>query len=155
MSTRNLVRNEAIALSDEDAHIARQSRQALASLIKNDQKVRLHVHAEGASHEEIALPISVSKLLLEALEEIGKGNEVILVSTDAELSTQQAADMARVSRPFFVKLLEEGKLPYRKVGAHRRILHSDLMRFLEDYQKSAHIALDEMTSEAQSLGLYE
>jgi len=155
MSTRNLVRNEAIAPSDEDAHIARQSRQALASLIKNDQKVRLHVHAEGASHEEIALPLSVSKLLLEALEEIGKGNEVILVSTDAELSTQQAADMARVSRPFFVKLLEEGKLPYRKVGAHRRVLHADVVCYMEEEEKRRIRIMEELVAETERLGLYE
>ena len=155
MSARNLVRNEVLTQSNEDALIARQSRQALASLIKSDQKIRLRVRAEGVSHEEIALPLSASKLLLEALEEIGKGNDVILVSMNTELSTQQAADMARVSRPFFIKLLDEGKLPYRKVGAHRRVLHADVICYMKEEEKRRTQIMDELVAESQRLGLYE
>ena len=78
-----------------------------------------------------------------------------IIPLHAELSTQQAADLLGVSRPYFVKLLEQGKIPYRKVGQQRRVCYQDLLRYIEEYRKAAKAALDEMTAEAQRLGLYE
>ena len=73
----------------------------------------------------------------------------------AELSTQQAADLFNVSRTYFIKLLEQGKMPFRKVGEQRRVRYQDLLTYMAEYQAAASSALDEMSAEAQRLGLYE
>ena len=155
MSTLYPVRSDPEAPSDQEVRVARQSSQALASLMKSDREVRLHIHAEGDPPAEIALPPSLARLLLGALEEIGKGNGVTLISTDAELTTQQAADLARVSRPFFIKLLEEGKIPYRKVGSHRRILYRDIARYNQVEETRRVNVMEELVAETKRLGLYE
>ncbi|MCW3051513.1 MAG: DNA-binding protein [Chthonomonadales bacterium] len=155
MSTLNPIRSEPIAPTDQEARTARQCRQVLASLMKSDVEVRVHVHAAGDPPTEIALPPSIARLLLGALEEIGKGNGVTLVSTDAELTTQQAADLARVSRPFFVKLLEEGKIPYRMVGSHRRVLYRDVARYNQAEEARRVKVMEELVAETERLGLYD
>jgi excisionase family DNA binding protein len=77
------------------------------------------------------------------------------VPLQAELSTQQAAELMGVSRPYFVKLLEQGRIPFRKVGEQRRVRYQDLLRYLEEYQREAAAAVSEMSAEAQRLGFYE
>ena len=70
------------------------------------------------------------------------------------LSTQQAADSLNVSRPYFIKLLEEGRMPSRKVGKQRRVRYQDLPAYMETYQKAANAALEEMTADTEDIGLY-
>ena len=83
------------------------------------------------------------------------GKSVSLILQEAEISTQQAAELLGVSRPYFVKLLEQGEIPYRKVGEQRRVYYNDLLAYREAYQHKATAALDEMTAQAQKMNLYE
>ncbi len=78
-----------------------------------------------------------------------------LIPTEAELTTQQAADITRVSRPFFIRLLEEGRLPYRMVGAHRRVLYRDVVRFIQEEEARRVKVMEELVAETERLGLYE
>lgn len=71
-----------------------------------------------------------------------------------ELTTQQAADFLHVSRPYFVKLLDQGKIPHRKVGVRRRVRLEDVLRYMDETGDAASKALDEMVAENQKLGLY-
>lgn len=90
--------------------------------------------------------------LLDLLE---RGEPVAILPLEAELTTQQAADLLGVSRPHLVKLLEAGELPFRRVGRHRRVRVQDVLAFRERLREMRHRALDELTREAEELGLYE
>jgi excisionase family DNA binding protein len=102
---------------------------------------------------EIELPDEAVELLRAVLAHMAEGNAVQLVPVHAELTTQQAADLLGVSRPFLVRLLEQGAIPHRKVGAHRRVLASDLLQYKEREDRERRDAARELTEEAQKLGL--
>jgi excisionase family DNA binding protein len=84
---------------------------------------------------------------------MARGNAVTLIPVNAELTTQQAADILNVSRPFLIKLIEDGQIPYRKVGTHRRIRFEDLMVYKRDIDNKRRDVLADLVSEAQELNM--
>lgn len=142
--------------SESEAQIARESRRILASLVKSkDGTEQYRLSREGNTETEIALPPAAVRVLMGVLEELGKGNAVTVVPVQSELTTQQAADLVAVSRPFFIKLLDEGKIPYRKVGSHRRVLYQDVLRYLEQEEARSEKVMQELIAETERLGLYQ
>jgi len=117
--------------------------------------VHLVVHHGGALGDEtVELAADALQVLQSALEHIAHGHEVTVLPVDRELGTQEAADLLLVSRPYLVGLLDAGKIPYRKVGARRRLHLSDVWAYrMAEYERVDAI-LDELTAESQRLGLY-
>ena len=97
----------------------------------------------GSSNDEIELPENAVRLL----------NAVTLIPVHAELTTRQAADVIGVSRPFLIRLLEEGVIPHRKVGTHRRILFEDVQAYRKRVTKERENALNQLVEEAQHLDM--
>lgn len=142
-------RAEPVAPSEHDVQLARETYRQLSPHL--DQDLRVQITATDGPAVE--LPAAAVDLLVDMLTQMADGNAVTLVPTRTELSTQQAADLLGVSRPFLVKILDERKIPYRRVGRHRRILLTDLMRYRESMDAQRHEILDELTAQAQELGM--
>lgn len=102
----------------------------------------------------IELPTSALTLLMSILGELAAGNAVQIVPVQAELTTQEAANILNVSRPHMVKLLEEGHLPFHKTGRHRRVLFADLMQYKEQRENESMQAMQELTDRSQEFGFY-
>ena len=133
--------------------LARESSRLLATLkLGKRSSVRMQL-LDGKDAEAVVVPASALRLFLHLLTEMSQGNAVTLIPTHAELTTQQAADLLNVSRPYMVKLLDEGKLPCRTVGKYRRVRFADLMAFKRKDDEARTKILDQLTVEAQELGL--
>ncbi len=105
--------------------------------------------------KRIRIPVSVLKLLVQILKEISQGNPVTVVPEATEITTQAASEVLGCSRPHVVRLLEEGKIPYTKVGKHRRIRYDDLMSFKKKMKVSQKKKLQDLMKLDEESGLYD
>lgn len=133
-----------------DAELAKKSSRLLAACIGQGDVARLVVH-DG--DQQIDVPVSALRMLVSILAQMAQGNAVSLVPFHAELTTQQAADFLNVSRPYLVKLLERDALKYRRVGTHRRIAFSELLKYRQKLAAEGREAAAKLTQEAEDLGI--
>lgn len=138
--------------TEQEADLARQSSRVLSTFARPDRTLRVELTDDG-HREAIALPAGAVRLLLDVLTQMAEGNAVTLLPMHAELTTQQAADLLNVSRPYLVKLLDANKIQHRKVGTHRRVLLRDLMKYKRCIDGDRAEALDELTREAEDLDM--
>jgi excisionase family DNA binding protein len=146
---------EPVAPTEEDSRLARESIERLARLRafrSKRRRVRYRVETENGPEDSVAIPAAAAVLLERILAEMAQGNSVTLMSVHAELTTQQAADILKVSRPFLVERLEKGEIPFRLVGTHRRIRLADVMRFKEQSDRRRLDALEKLAALDQALG---
>ena len=143
----------AIAPTENDKRLASESSRLLEPLMALPHEVRMQLLDEAAPPHIFSLPASALRLLNEILKEMAKGNAVTLIPVHAMLTTQEAADILNVSRPFLVGLLEAGRIPYQRLGSHRRILFQDLMAFKAKADCDREEALRLLTEEAQELDM--
>lgn len=116
-------------------------------------RVQLSLRANNGTSEDLVLPGHVMQLLLDIVSEMAKGNAISLVPIHHELSTQEAANLLNMSRPHLVSLLENNELPFRKVGAHRRVMAQDVLAYKEKIHAKRSEALDALTELSQELGM--
>ena len=109
----------------------------------------------GAQGEEITLPESVITALRQFTHFLANGNAVAIVPINKALTTQEAADILNISRPYLIKLLNEGALPYTKVGTHRRIQFEDVIAYKQRRDEERHRMLDELAALNEEMGLYD
>ncbi len=107
------------------------------------------------SGEELGLPGPVYEVLARVAREMDRGNGITIIPVNAELSTQQAAGLLNVSRPYLVGLLRKGKIPFHTVGRHRRVRVEDLLDYKEERDAERRHLLRKMAREAQEAGLYD
>jgi excisionase family DNA binding protein len=108
----------------------------------------------GIDGEEIYLPESVYQILRQVIHQMAAGRAMKLVPYDRYLGSQEAADLLNVSRPYLYSLLEQGQIPYIKVGTHRRIQFEDLMAYKHSRDMQRRQALSELTALSEELGFY-
>ncbi|AKG42991.1 DNA-binding protein, excisionase family [Streptomyces xiamenensis] len=112
------------------------------------------MHLEtGAGDEALVLPRPVAEMFASMLAALANGQGIQIMPVDAELTTQQAADMLNVSRPYLIGLLESGEIRFRLVGRHRRIRFADLHQYLREDDARRKETADELMELDQDLGL--
>ncbi len=109
----------------------------------------------GTDGKRVELPVAVFRLLKDIARNLQLGRAILLVPESQQLTTQRAADLLGVSRPYLIKLLSSGELPYHLAGSHRRIHMKDLMAYQKRRDVERHAALDRMAKEAFAAGLYD
>lgn len=123
---------------------ANQLRQIIASQGANNRDQKLKVITDDNVPAEIVLTPGLSELLIELLRHIGKGDAVTLVPVSQMLTTQQAADILNVSRPYLIGLVEKGEIHHTMVGRHRRIRAEDLFAYKKSRDDRRAFALSEL-----------
>jgi excisionase family DNA binding protein len=144
---------EPIQPTEEMSALAADASRRLFRLIGANPRETCIVRFESAPDEPVVLPAAAVRLLGALLTELAKGNAVTLMPHHAELTTQEAADLLNVSRPFLVTLLENGQLPFHKVGTHRRVRFSDLVIYKRRRDAESEEALRELAALSQELKL--
>ena len=151
MGNRVMKDGETGFASGRDAVLADQISRKLAELPDGTEPVPVRFGAAG--EETVEIPAEALRLLREILDQMARGNTVALTRVQAELTTRQAAGLLQVSRTFLVRLLDEGRIPCRKVCSHRRVRTEDILAYRRDTESRRRDALDELTAQDQKLGL--
>lgn len=144
----------AVIIPDKhDTDLAKVSSRLLGPVAAASGDVSLTVADASGVERTVQIPASALRLLFSVLSEMARGNAVSLIPLHAEVSTQEAADILNVSRPYVVGLLEKGEIPFRKVGVQRRVLFRDLMDYKARSDVDRQTALEALARQAQDLRL--
>lgn len=139
----------------EDQKVASQSlmdfsqQLSIGGIDVRQDVMHLQIQESG---ELLTVPKRAFDLFIGILNTMAQGKSVTVVPSDSELTTQQAADMLNVSRPFIVQLMERGKLPFSKVGTHRRVKLADLVKYRTKMDAQRNKSLSALSAQAQDLG---
>ena len=141
----------------QDQQAARESLPMLTKVIAQRGAQGVHIQIQPTAHQatavDLTIPAKALQLLAVILDSMAQGKTISLLASDSEMSTQQAANLLQVSRPHLVKLLEEGLIPFRKVGSHRRLVLRDILSY-EAQQKERRLDhLRFLAQQAQELNL--
>ncbi|MFO8234618.1 MAG: helix-turn-helix domain-containing protein [Bacteroidales bacterium] len=140
--------------SKEEQLTALKSYSVLASSIDQLRNDNPEIEIEE-TEEKIRIPISTLRLLADILKQISQGYPISIVPIATEMTTQAAAELLGCSRPHVVRLLEEGKIPFTKVGRHRRIKYEDIVRFKKDMKSKQRKRIQKLMELDEESGLYD
>jgi len=151
--------HEMVLESKEDLELAKAAQRCIMSAL--DHSTAIHIALEEDGVERIGedgapvlrLPPKVLRLFADMLGALAQGKAVAVMPKSMDLTTQEAAMFLNISRPYLVRLLEENKIPYHKVGTHRRIRFEDVAAYKDERQKASRDALQKLTEQAQELDM--
>ncbi|WP_143870008.1 helix-turn-helix domain-containing protein [Catenovulum sediminis] len=138
--------------TSDEIDVAKRSSRTLAKYASVD-RVQMSIRGSNGEGEQFVLPGHVMQILLDVLSEISNGNAISLIPHNQEVSTQEAANILNVSRPFLIKLLEGGNIPFHKIGTHRRVKLQDILTYKQQIDEKRNQALDELSELSQSEGM--
>jgi len=139
------------ALTETD----RRTAARVSALLRRglDARARISVSSEVGGQTD--LPLALMRVLESAAAMVAAGTHVAVMPRDADLTSQQGADLLNVSRQYLVRLLDRGDIPSTKVGAHRRVRAADLALYRERRDAGRAAALAAMADQAQADGAYD
>ena len=120
--------------------------------VEGEHELRPRLRLGGHESE---IPEQYIEILLQVASAMKRGQAISVVPRNTILTTQEAADMLGVSRPTFVKLLEDGKIPYQKINRHRRVFLTDVVEYEKRHRAEAARILDDMVSDSEMYGDYD
>jgi excisionase family DNA binding protein len=140
---------------DVDADVADRAARSIRDYLEgHPEEDLIETLGEVGVDDALVIPRPTAILFAQILDALARGQGVQIIPKDAELTTQQAADMLNVSRPYLISLLESDQIPYRKVGRHRRITFENLMNYKRHDDLKRRTAADDLADLTEELGLY-
>jgi len=140
---------------DVDAEVAKRAARRITDYLRNHPQDDLfEALGEVGGDDALVIPRPTAILFAQILDALAEGRGVQIIPKEAELTTQQAADLLHVSRPYLITLLESGQIPYRKVGRHRRITFEALIEYKRHDDLKRRAAADDLAQLSQELGVY-
>lgn len=140
--------------SKEEQKVAMESYNALAEALGRLHVDNPEIEIEETS-EKIRIPLKALKLLAKILKVTSQGKPISIIPIATEMTTQAAADLLGCSRPHLVKLLEEGKIEYTKIGKHRRVKFEDVVSYKKNMKAKQQELLIQIMNADQESGLYD
>jgi excisionase family DNA binding protein len=138
-----------------DAEIARRAARRIGDYLAAHQGADpVKIQGELAGDDALVVPRQAAILLAQILGYLANGQGVQIMPDRAELTTQQAADFLNVSRPYLIGLLDDRRIPYRRVGTHRRLRFADLRKYKRQDDQHRRGVVDELTQLGQDLDDY-
>lgn len=143
---------EPFVADEAEAVVARKAADSLRAVAEANESVKVSIDGRDAKII-VPLPAPAVAMFHAVLEAMANRTPISLIPYDAELSTQQSADFLNISRPYLIRKLDSGDLPFRKVGTHRRVRFSDLVAYEEKCRSEQSAALADLHEEERRLGL--
>jgi excisionase family DNA binding protein len=140
-------------LSPQDMEMARVAQRCIMEALDHSRAAAITLTTDSGEHPTVDLPPAALKLIGQLLGAMSEGRPVTLVPSNQEFSTVEAAHFLNVSRPFVIKEIESGKLPYRMVGTHRRVAFEDLIAYARKMRERQEAALERLAENSRELGL--
>ena len=147
-----------IELSDHDAELLAQASRLMGEALDRSEARKIALveeNADGSDAARLEVPPATLRLLSEILALMARQQTFVLYPESSELTTKQAAEILGVSRPFLIRVLEAGEMPFRKVGRHRRVLMKDVLTYKQTMQVKSRAALDELVKLSEEVGGYD
>ncbi len=140
-------------VSKDDMELARLAQRCIVEALDRSKAVTITLSSESNDLPPVELPPTALKLIGQLLGLMSEGKPITLMPSKQELTTVEAANFLNVSRPFVIKEIEEGRIPHRMVGTHRRIPFDGLLEYAKEMQASRETALEELSQLSADLDL--
>lgn len=140
-------------LTPAEQDLARVAQRCIMDALDHWRAATITLTTDTGEHPRVEVPPAALKVIGQLLGAMGRGESVVLMPTDREFTTVEAAQVLNVSRPFVIKEMESGRLPYRKVGTHRRVTLQGLMDYQRQMRQQQEQALERLADNARELGL--
>lgn len=140
-------------LNAKDMEMIRVAQRCIMASLDHSRAAAITLTTDTGEHPTVSVPPAALKLIGQLLGAMSEGRPIVLMPTDREFTTVEAANFLNVSRPFVIKEIEAGRLPHRKVGTHRRIALEDLLTYAHKVRVQQTSALERMADNARELSL--
>jgi excisionase family DNA binding protein len=140
-------------MTERELEMARVAQRCIMEALDHSRAVAITLTTDNGEHPSVEVPPAALKLIGQLLGAMSEGRSITLMPANREFTTVEAAHFLNVSRPFVIKEIEEGRLPHRMVGTHRRVGFEDLVAYANKMREKQGSALERMADNAHELGL--
>ncbi|MFT4067426.1 helix-turn-helix domain-containing protein [Paraburkholderia sp.] len=140
-------------MTEREMEMARVAQRCIMEALDHSRAAAIMLTTDKGEKPFVDVPPAALKLIGQLLGAMSEGRSILVTPANREFTTVEAAHFLNVSRPFVIKEIEEGRLPHRMVGTHRRISFDDLVAYANRMREKQTSALDRMADNARELGL--